>query len=78
MEASCPRVSVVVRTENERTAREIGLRDAVRALAKQADPSALTEVVVVDSGELPGLARLAEVHDAGARIVDGTVAQGCS
>jgi len=66
-----PRVSVVVETENERTAQTIGLRQALRALATQTYPRALTEVIVVDSGEMPGLARLVEEQRPGTRIVDG-------
>ena len=66
-----PRVSVVVETENERTKCEIGLRHALRALADQTYPHALAEVIVVDSGEVPGLARLVEEHRPGTRIVNG-------
>jgi glycosyltransferase involved in cell wall biosynthesis len=72
METLCPRVSVVVETENEQTAHEIGLRHALRALAEQTYPPSLTEVIIVDSGELPGLAKLVEEHYPGARILDGT------
>jgi glycosyltransferase involved in cell wall biosynthesis len=71
METLRPRVSVVVETENEQTAHEIGLGHALRALAKQTYPPALTEVLVVDSGEVPGLARLVEEHYPAARILDG-------
>ena len=71
MEISRPRVTVVIETENEQTAHEIGLKHALQALAKQAYPPALTEVIVVDSGEVPGLARLVDEHLAGARILDG-------
>jgi glycosyltransferase involved in cell wall biosynthesis len=71
METLRPRVSIVVETENEKTAHEIRLKHALRALAKQAYPPALTEVIVVDSGEVPGLARIVEEHCPGARTLDG-------
>jgi len=66
-----PRVSVVVETENERTAQKITLRHALRALATQTYPRALTEVIVVDSGEIPELPRLVAEHRPGTRIVNG-------
>jgi hypothetical protein len=66
-----PRVSVVVETENERTAQEIRLRHVLRALAEQSYPRSLTDVIVVDSGELPGLAQLVEEQRPGTRILDG-------
>jgi glycosyltransferase involved in cell wall biosynthesis len=66
-----PRVSVVVETENELTARRIGLRHALRALAKQTYPPSLTEVIVVDSGEVPGLTQLVAELLPRARILDG-------
>jgi glycosyltransferase involved in cell wall biosynthesis len=65
------RVSVVVETENERTAHEIGLRQALQALRRQTYPQALTEILVVDSGEIPELARLVNALCPGARIVNG-------
>jgi glycosyltransferase involved in cell wall biosynthesis len=66
-----PRVSVVVETDNERTAQEIKLRHALQALATQTYPPALTEVIVVDSGEIPELPRLVAEHRPGTRIVNG-------
>jgi glycosyltransferase involved in cell wall biosynthesis len=66
------RVTVVVETENERDAQEIRLRDAFDALAKQTYPRAFTEFIVVDSGDMPGLARVVAEHLPDARIVDGT------
>jgi glycosyltransferase involved in cell wall biosynthesis len=66
------RVTVVVETENERDAQEIRLRDAFDALAKQTYPSHLTEFLVIDSGEIPDLAKVAAEHLPSARIVDGT------
>jgi glycosyltransferase involved in cell wall biosynthesis len=65
------RVSVVVETENERDAQEIRLRDALQALATQTYSRALTEVIVVDSGDVPGLPGLVAEHLPAARIVDG-------
>jgi len=66
------RVTVVVETENERDAQEIRLRDAFGALAKQTYPRDLTEFLVVDSGEIPGLAQTVAEHLPYARILDGT------
>lgn len=66
------RVSVVVETENEREAQEIRLTDALGALARQRYPRALTEVIVVDSGDIPGLDKLVAEQLPDARIVDGT------
>jgi glycosyltransferase involved in cell wall biosynthesis len=66
-----PRVSVIIETENERGARTIGLRHALQAVAGQSYPQALTEVIVVDSGEIPGLTGLVEAHCPGARILNG-------
>jgi glycosyltransferase involved in cell wall biosynthesis len=66
------RVTVVVETENERDAQEIRLRDAFDALAKQTYPRDLTEFLVVDSGEIPDLARTVAEHLPYARILDGT------
>jgi glycosyltransferase involved in cell wall biosynthesis len=65
------RVTVVVETENERDAQEIRLRDALDALARQTYPRVLTEFIVVDSGDIPGLARVVAEHLPDARIVDG-------
>ena len=66
-----PRVSVIVETENERTGQKIKLRHALQALATQTYPRALTEVLVVDSGEIPELPRLVAEHRPGTRIVNG-------
>jgi glycosyltransferase involved in cell wall biosynthesis len=68
----CVGVTVVVETENERDAQEIRLWDVLHALALQTYPRALTEIIVVDSGDIPGLARVVAEHLPDARIVDGT------
>ena len=66
-----PRVSVVVETENERMAQQTKLQHALQALATQTYPDTLFEVIVVDSGEVPELARLVAAHRPGTRIVHG-------
>ena len=66
-----PRVTVVVETENERFARRLTLHDCLQALARQTYPRALTEVIVVDSGEIAGLRALVQDCLPGARILDG-------
>jgi len=66
-----PRVSVIVETENERTAQNTRLPHALQALAAQTYPLPLTEVIVVDSGEVPELPRLVAEHRPGTRIVNG-------
>jgi hypothetical protein len=55
MEAWRPRISEVVETVHERTAEAVGLGHALRALARQAHPPGLTEIIVVDFGALLGL-----------------------
>jgi hypothetical protein len=64
-------VSVVVETENEREAKEIGLREALRAIAAQTYPRALTEVIVVDSGDVPDLCAMVREWLPTARILTG-------
>jgi glycosyltransferase involved in cell wall biosynthesis len=66
------RVTVVVETENERDSQVIRLKDALQALARQTYPRDLTEIVIVDSGAIPGLARLVAEHLPHARIVNGS------
>ncbi|HXJ79693.1 MAG TPA: glycosyltransferase [Candidatus Methylomirabilis sp.] len=66
------RVTVVVETENEREAQEIRLGDVLQALSTQTYPAALTEFIVVDSGEIPALATMIAERLPAARIVNGT------
>src|SRR5262245_27734610 len=65
------RVSLVLETENEREAHNIKLPHVLRALASQTYPAVLTEVIVVDSGVVPELARLVAEHLPTTRIVKG-------
>ena len=50
------KVSVVLETDGSRDAARLGFGQALAGLARQAYPRELTELVVVDSGELPQLA----------------------
>jgi glycosyltransferase involved in cell wall biosynthesis len=61
----------VVETENERAARRITLRHCLKALANQTYPRALTQVIVVDSGEIPGLRALVREVLPAASVLDG-------
>jgi glycosyltransferase involved in cell wall biosynthesis len=73
MRAQAPelKISVVLETDSSSEACHLGLREALRGLAGQTYPRELTELVVVDSGQLPELERLLRQDFPGARVVNG-------
>jgi glycosyltransferase involved in cell wall biosynthesis len=64
-------VSVVLETGSSHDAEGLGFDQALAGLARQTYPREHTELVVVDSGELPELADTLRRHFPDARIVDG-------